>query len=317
MTSSRAATGCSCSAAATSIRALRRDARTPTTECPPTPRDAYEIALVTAAIGRDLPLFAICRGIQVLNVALGGTPGAGHPDRRCPASITIPSVATAMIATHRGPLRQSRLAALRRGRLGPTALRRQQPPPPGGQASRPRPDGRRPPRRTASSKRRAPGVALLPRRPVAPRELLAHAPLPGPVRRFVRRVRATRRASPPAASLHGPARPASRRAPCSGRGRRPRVGQRVASVESAGGRGPASPRRRTRRRGGTARGASPPSTARDMPVRGGSTMIVEIARQRSPARHPRRRALRRGSRRRTAAALADRSRRSPGRPRRR
>ena len=37
------------------------------------PRDAYEIALVKAAIARDLPIFAICRGIQLLNVALGGS----------------------------------------------------------------------------------------------------------------------------------------------------------------------------------------------------------------------------------------------------
>ena len=37
------------------------------------PRDQYEIALVRAAIARDLPIFAICRGIQLLNVALGGT----------------------------------------------------------------------------------------------------------------------------------------------------------------------------------------------------------------------------------------------------
>jgi putative glutamine amidotransferase len=36
-------------------------------------RDEYEIELVTRALEADLPLFAICRGIQVLNVALGGT----------------------------------------------------------------------------------------------------------------------------------------------------------------------------------------------------------------------------------------------------
>jgi putative glutamine amidotransferase len=35
-------------------------------------RDDFEIALVHAALERDLPLFAICRGHQVLNVALGG-----------------------------------------------------------------------------------------------------------------------------------------------------------------------------------------------------------------------------------------------------
>jgi len=36
-------------------------------------RDAMEIALIRAARGRKRPLLAICRGIQVLNVALGGT----------------------------------------------------------------------------------------------------------------------------------------------------------------------------------------------------------------------------------------------------
>jgi putative glutamine amidotransferase len=36
-------------------------------------RDEYEIALVKEAMKADLPLFAICRGMQVLNVALGGT----------------------------------------------------------------------------------------------------------------------------------------------------------------------------------------------------------------------------------------------------
>jgi putative glutamine amidotransferase len=44
-----------------------------TTEIVPAPRDAYEIALVKAAIARDLPILAICRGIQLLNVALGGS----------------------------------------------------------------------------------------------------------------------------------------------------------------------------------------------------------------------------------------------------
>lgn len=36
-------------------------------------RDAFEIALVAEARRRDMPIFAICRGIQVLNVACGGT----------------------------------------------------------------------------------------------------------------------------------------------------------------------------------------------------------------------------------------------------
>ena len=36
-------------------------------------RDEFEIGLVTAARAQRLPIFAICRGIQVLNVACGGT----------------------------------------------------------------------------------------------------------------------------------------------------------------------------------------------------------------------------------------------------
>jgi len=36
-------------------------------------RDEFEIELVRAARTRRLPIFAICRGIQVLNVACGGT----------------------------------------------------------------------------------------------------------------------------------------------------------------------------------------------------------------------------------------------------
>ncbi len=36
-------------------------------------RDEFEIALARAAVARGIPVLAICRGMQVLNVAMGGT----------------------------------------------------------------------------------------------------------------------------------------------------------------------------------------------------------------------------------------------------
>jgi len=45
----------------------------PETDDPRPDRDAWEDALLTAAIAAELPFLGICRGAQLMNVALGGT----------------------------------------------------------------------------------------------------------------------------------------------------------------------------------------------------------------------------------------------------
>ncbi|WP_406207928.1 gamma-glutamyl-gamma-aminobutyrate hydrolase family protein [Kitasatospora sp. NBC_01560] len=49
---------------------------------PPHPaRDDWELALLHGALERDLPLLGVCRGMQLLNVALGGTLRQHLPER--------------------------------------------------------------------------------------------------------------------------------------------------------------------------------------------------------------------------------------------
>src|SRR5579859_7057478 len=45
-------------------------------------RDATELPLIADALSQDVPIFAICRGIQALNVALGGTLYQDLPSER-------------------------------------------------------------------------------------------------------------------------------------------------------------------------------------------------------------------------------------------
>jgi putative glutamine amidotransferase len=52
--------------------AYGRQAHAETVETVPE-RDVFEIALVGAAIERDMPVLGICRGMQLINVARGGT----------------------------------------------------------------------------------------------------------------------------------------------------------------------------------------------------------------------------------------------------
>ena len=51
------------------------------TDVPDHRRDRFELLMIRAAIDADLPFLAICRGMQVLNVARGGTLIQHLPDR--------------------------------------------------------------------------------------------------------------------------------------------------------------------------------------------------------------------------------------------
>jgi putative glutamine amidotransferase len=56
------------------------DAASPTVQGLDPERDAFELAIARAAMEMNLPVFGVCRGCQVINVALGGTLVQHLPD---------------------------------------------------------------------------------------------------------------------------------------------------------------------------------------------------------------------------------------------
>jgi len=59
---------------------LYGDERHPETGPVQQERDAYELALVRGALEREMPILGVCRGMQILNVAYGGTIEQHLPD---------------------------------------------------------------------------------------------------------------------------------------------------------------------------------------------------------------------------------------------
>jgi putative glutamine amidotransferase len=88
-------------------------------------RDEFEIALITAARARNLPILAICRGVQVLNVACGGTLVQDIPSQIKGAlehSLPVPQHVSYELAHEVWVEKDSLLARLMRERLVDEAL---------------------------------------------------------------------------------------------------------------------------------------------------------------------------------------------------
>jgi putative glutamine amidotransferase len=79
-------------------------------------RDRVEIALVQRAIERDMPVLGICRGMQVMNVALGGTLAQHLPDE-LGHEHHRPNLGTFDGSDHQVRLTDGSLAALAAGEL--------------------------------------------------------------------------------------------------------------------------------------------------------------------------------------------------------
>ena len=101
------------------------EAAHPTVEEAEPGRDEFEIALVLAARARKLPILAICRGVQVLNVACGGTLVQDIPSQIAGAlthSLPVPQHQPYDLAHEVWVDKDSLLARLMRERLVDEAL---------------------------------------------------------------------------------------------------------------------------------------------------------------------------------------------------
>ena len=91
--------------------------RSPLCHAPSRERDLFELALFAAARQRELPILGVCRGIQVVNVAMGGTlyqdlpserpgpvdhnPPSARTDRSHPVRVLPGSRAAVALGRHR------------------------------------------------------------------------------------------------------------------------------------------------------------------------------------------------------------------------
>ena len=156
------------------------DTRHPKTNEPDAARDAFELALAKLALASETPLLAVCRGLQVVNVAAGGTLTQDIPAQVNQAlghQVDSPPFAIA----HEVWVRARR----RRSTPG------QQPPSPGRRQDRRRIHRLRDRARWRHRSDRAPREPFLYRGAVAPREFLADRRVP----LAVRRIRESRRDS--------------------------------------------------------------------------------------------------------------------------
>ena len=148
-------------------------------------RDEFEIGLVKAARERGVPIFAICRGVQVLNVACGGTLVQDIPSLVKGAmthDLPVPPNQSYSLAHEIWLEKDSLLSILMRERLSDADACDVN----SRHGSRAWLPGERHRAGWRDRSDRGSGKALLPRRSVAPGEFLPHRRVPAALRRLPR-----------------------------------------------------------------------------------------------------------------------------------